>query len=254
MSRLRKLHFSQKSCLGRAGLLMLRTGMIWPGARIGVAVSGGVDSWVLLQVLLLRQRIVPFPFELMALHLNPGFDPQNHAPLPPWLFKYGVAAHVECTDYGPMAHSERNRGKSPCFVCSWHRRKRLFELCKHYKLTHLAMGHNADDLVHTFFLNLLRNGRLEGLSPKESFFHGGLLLIRPLLLLEKSEIRKAAQRWNLPVWGNACPSALTSQRAATEELLNTVFSKDPKIRANVYGALRRWQLLATNQKVRLRSK
>jgi tRNA(Ile)-lysidine synthase TilS/MesJ len=245
MSRLKKLHFSQKSCLGRAGLLMHRTVMIWPGARIGVAVSGGMDSWVLLRVLLLRQRIVPFPFEIMALHLNPGFDLQNHAPLSPWLFEHGIAAHIELTDYGPLAHSERNRGKSPCFVCSWHRRKRLFELCKHYKLTHLAMGHNADDLVHTFFLNLLRNGRLEGLSPKESFFHGELLLIRPLLLLEKSEIRKAAQHWHLPIWTNACPSALTSKRAATEELLKTVFREDPRIRANVYGALRRWQLDVT---------
>lgn len=221
---------------------MHRTGMLWPGARIGVAVSGGVDSWVMLRVLLLRQRIVPFPFEIMALHLNPGFDPQSHLALAPWLFQHGVAAHIELTDFGPMAHSSQNRGKSPCFVCSWHRRKRLFELCRHYGLTHLALGHNADDLANTFFLNLLRNGRVEGLSPKDFFFGGKLVMIRPLLLLEKSDIRKAAHRWNLPVWENSCPSALTSQRAATEKWLKSVFNADQKIRASVYGALRRWQL------------
>ena len=245
MSRLGKLHFSQKSCLGRAGLLMHRTGMIWPGARVGVAVSGGVDSWVLLRVLLLRRRIVPFPFEIMALHLNPGFDPQGHAPLLPWLFEHGVAAHQELTDFGPMAHSPRNRGKSPCFVCSWHRRKRLFEISRHYGLTHLALGHNADDLAHTFFLNLMKNGRVEGLSARESFFQGELVVIRPLLLLEKTEIRKAARRWDLPVWANACPSALTSQRAVTESWLKSVVGSDPKIKANIYGALRRWQLDVT---------
>ncbi|HDQ40185.1 MAG TPA: tRNA 2-thiocytidine biosynthesis protein TtcA [Desulfonatronum sp.] len=242
MSRLGKLHFAQKKCLGQAGLLMHRLGMLWPGARVGVALSGGVDSWVMLQVLLLRQRIVPFPFEIMALHLNPGFDAHNHASLAPWLFSHGMAAHIELTDFGPMAHSPQNRGKSPCFVCSWHRRKRLFQLCRFYGLTHLALGHNADDLVQTFLLNLLRNGRVEGLSPKESFFKGELTLIRPLLLLDKSMIRKAAGRWNLPVWENLCPSSLTSQRVFTEKWLQTVVGNDPKIRANIYGALRRWQL------------
>ncbi len=242
MSRLGKLSFAQKTCLGRAGLTMQRTGMIWPGARIAVAVSGGVDSWVLLSVLLLRQRIVPFPFEIMAIHLNPGFDPQNHAPLSPWLSEHGIAGHVELTDFGPMAHSARNKGKSPCFVCSWHRRKRLFHLCRRYNMTHLAMGHNTDDLVHTFFLNLLRNGRLEGLSPRESFFKGELTLIRPLLLLEKKTIRQAAKQWSLPVWSNPCPSALTSQRAAMDQQLRDFVRNDPKMRASIYGALQRWQL------------
>lgn len=240
MSRLGKLKYAQKTCLGQAGLLMHRTAMIWPGARIGVAVSGGMDSWVLLQVMLLRQRIVPFPFEIMALHLNPGFEPQSHAPLSPWLFANGVSGHVELTDFGPMAHSPQNRGKSPCFVCSWHRRKRLFEICRHYGLTHLAMGHNADDLVQTFFMNLMRNGRLEGLSARESFFGGELILIRPLLLLEKPVIRKAAKQWALPVWENSCPSSLTSQRAVTQAWVESVIGADQAVRANIYGALRRW--------------
>ncbi len=245
MSRLSKLRFAQKKCLGQTGLLMHRLGMLWPGARVGVAVSGGVDSWVMLQVLLLRQRIVPFSFEVMALHLNPGFDPTDHARLAPWLFSHGIAGHIELTDFGPMAHSPRNRGKSPCFVCSWHRRKRLFEICRHYRLTHLALGHNAEDLVHTFFLNLLRNGRVEGLSPRESFFSGELIVIRPLLLLEKSLIRKACRDWSLPLWENPCPSALTSQRVETEKWLQAIVGSDPKIRANIYGALRRWQLDVT---------
>jgi tRNA 2-thiocytidine biosynthesis protein TtcA len=244
MSRLNKLTFAQKNCLGQTGLLMQRTAMIWPGARVGVAVSGGVDSWVLLQVLLLRQRIVPFPFEVMVVHLNPGFHPANHAPLSSWMFTRGVALHAELTDFGPMAHSDRNRKKSPCFLCSWHRRKRLFEICRHYSLTHLALGHNAEDLVHTFFLNLFRNGRVEGLSAKEPFFGGELTVIRPLLLLEKPVIRKAAKQWDLPVWDNPCPSAKTSQRVRTEAWVQGVVGKNAAMHGSVYGALRRWQLAA----------
>ncbi|PTN39120.1 ATP-binding protein [Desulfonatronum sp. SC1] len=242
MSRLGKLTFAQKKCLGPAGLLMQRTGMIWPGARVGVAVSGGVDSWVLLQVLLLRQRIVPFPFEVMAIHLNPGFDATSHAPLAPWTAAHGVALHAETTDYGPMAHGPENRKNSPCFLCAWHRRKRLFELCKHYGLTHLALGHNADDLVQTFFMNLFRNGRVEGLSPKEEYFGGELILIRPLLLLEKPMIRRAAAQWKLHVWSNSCPSATNSERSRTEAWLRTVLSQDSAMHGSVYGALKRWQL------------
>ena len=82
VSRISKLSYAQQVCVKAAGKAMQSTGMLHPGARVGVAVSGGVDSFVLLKVLQIRQRIVPFPFEIMALHLNPGFDPTNHARLP----------------------------------------------------------------------------------------------------------------------------------------------------------------------------
>ncbi|MDR0338816.1 MAG: tRNA 2-thiocytidine biosynthesis protein TtcA, partial [Desulfovibrio sp.] len=77
MSRL-KFTYAQERCVRLAGKLMQRTGMLSPGARVGVALSGGMDSFVLLKVLLIRQRIVPFPFFLMGLHVNPGFVPGNH--------------------------------------------------------------------------------------------------------------------------------------------------------------------------------
>lgn len=78
----KKRSFAQELCVKSAGRAMQRAGMLWPGCRVGVAVSGGVDSFVLLKTLQIRQGIVPFPFEIMALHLNPGFDPQSHAALP----------------------------------------------------------------------------------------------------------------------------------------------------------------------------
>lgn len=147
-----KLTYAQQVCIRSAGKAMQRAGMIHPGARIGVAVSGGVDSWVMLEVLRRRQRIVPFRYDIMALHLNPGFDPANHQPLIDYLGRYGVAGHVEVTDFGPRGHSSENRKNSACFYCAMLRRTRLFELCRQYGLTHLAFGHNADDLVTTFFI------------------------------------------------------------------------------------------------------
>ena len=237
-----KLGYARKVCVKAAGKAMQQARMFHPGARIGVALSGGVDSFVLLKVLSLRQRIVPFRFDFMALHLNPGFDPQNHEALLPWLEKNGIAAHVECTDHGPQAHSAENLRRSPCFRCAWLRRKRLFELCARYSLTHLALGHTADDLESTFFMNLFQNGRVDGLAMREAFFGGKLTLIRPLLLVGKKDIAKAARQWNLPVWSNPCPSAGATRRSDMSAALEQVYAVDSGSRSRVRGGLTRWQL------------
>lgn len=237
-----KLSYAQKQCVTAAGKLMQQTAMIHPGARIGVAVSGGMDSWVLLQVLKLRQRIVPFRFEIMALHVNPGFDPHNHAALLPWLRANGVASHIEVTDHGPVAHSPANLRNSPCFYCAKLRRTRLFELCKQYGLTHLAFGHNADDMVTTFFMNLVQTGRVDGMSMKEAFFGGRLTVIRPMMLVEKPVIARAVKQWNLPVWTNPCPSAFDSRRSEMTAEVKELCKGSKFAKANIFNGLIRWQL------------
>lgn len=240
-----KLNYAQTACVKKAGLVMQQTGMLRPGARVGVAVSGGVDSFVLMQTLLIRRRIVPFSVELTALHVNPGFAPDNHAPLADWLAERGVASHLEVSDHGPRAHSEENRKNSACFYCSLLRRTRLFELCRDYGLTHLAFGHNADDLAATFFLNLLQTARVEGMSAREDFFSGRLTVIRPLLLVEKKTIKQAARAWGLPVFDNPCPSAGASQRSEVTAWLDRAardWTGSRTAKTNIYNALRRWQL------------
>lgn len=239
-----KLTFAQQTCLKSAGKAMHQTAMISSGARIGVAVSGGVDSWVLLEVLRRRQRIVPFPFEIMALHLNPGFDTANHAQLMPYLQRYGISGHIEITDFGPRGHSTENHKNSPCFYCALLRRTRLFQLCDHYHLTHLAFGHNADDLVTTFFMNMLQNGRVEGLKMKDAFFHGALMVIRPLLLVDKANIIRAAHQWHLPVWENPCPSSGHSRRTYYENQVRELYGQEKLLKKNLFHALTKWELNA----------
>ena len=246
MSR-QKYTYAQEQCIRSAGRISQRTGMLHPGARVGVAVSGGMDSWVLLEVMRIRQGIVPFPFSLMAIHVNPGFDPHNHEPMTEWLLRTGVPGHLEVTDHGTRAHSPENRKASGCFYCSMLRRKRLFELCRHYKLTHLAFGHNADDLVSTFFMNLGQNGRVAGMSMCESFFKGALTVIRPLLLMEKSTIAKAAKAWNMPIWGNPCPSAGNTRRSTIMDDLDRFCEGHKTMKRNIFNGLGRWQLGLTEQ-------
>ncbi|MBQ7618478.1 MAG: tRNA 2-thiocytidine biosynthesis protein TtcA [Desulfovibrio sp.] len=229
-------------CIRSVGKAMHETKMIWPNARIGVALSGGYDSFVLLKVLQIRQKILPFPIEIMAIHLNPGFSKDNHKVLLPWLLSHGIAAHIELRSDGLEAHSEENLKRSPCFRCAWLRRRRLFELAAKYHLTHLAFGHNADDLVSTFFLNLCRNGRVDGMEMNESFFKGTLKLIRPLLLVEKKYIISAAKQWQLPIIKNPCPSAGHTARAELEQVLSSFYKLSHESKHCIFNALTRWQL------------
>ncbi|WP_027180448.1 tRNA lysidine(34) synthetase [Maridesulfovibrio bastinii] len=242
MAKWGKLSFAQKKCVSTIGMLMQKTEMVSEGSRVGIAVSGGVDSFVLIRTMLIRQAIMPFNIELMVLHLNPGFDPENHIPLSTWCSEHGVSSHIELTDFGPRAHSPENRKNSACFYCSRLRRKRLFELCDQYNLTHLALGHNADDLVTTFFMNMLQNGRVDGLSANEPFFKGKLQMIRPALMLEKKFIKTAARQWGLPIWANDCPSNGTTKRNTINSWVYDSWKKDPRIMNNIINALKRWQL------------
>lgn len=242
MSGFGKLSFAQKKCVSTVGMLMQKTGMAGAGARIGVAVSGGVDSFALIKILTIRKAILPFPIELMVLHVNPGFSPDSHMPLAAWCADHGLAAHIELTDHGPRAHSDENRKNSPCFFCSMLRRKRLFDLCREYNLTHLAFGHNADDLVVTFFMNVVQNGRVDGLSAAEDFFGGQLKVIRPALFVEKSFMRTASRQWGLPIWKNVCPSSGNTRRTEIHDWLQLEMGRDKRIRHNILNALTRYQM------------
>ena len=237
----KKLQYSQEHCVRSAGKAMQNTGMLFPNAKVGIAVSGGVDSFVLLKVLQIRQKILPFPFEFMAIHINAGFDPTNHAPLEEWLKRENIKGHMEVTDHGPRAHTDENRTNSPCFFCARLRRKRLFEICGENGLTHLAFGHNADDLVSTFLLNLVQAGRVDGMSMNESFFGGILNVIRPLIMVEKPHIIKAAKLWELPIFSNPCPSAGGTKRSELLGKLDYLCKDSQTGRRNVYQALIRWQ-------------
>ncbi len=228
---------------------MQSTDMVQKNSRIGMAISGGVDSFAMLQIMLIRQAIMPFPVELMVLHVNPGFDPQSHAPLAQWCAERGVPTHIELTDYGPRAHSDENRKRSACFYCSRLRRKRLFELCAQYNLTHLAFGHNADDNVTTYFMNMLQNGRAEGISASEAFFGGTLQVIRPTLLLEKRMVKAAARQWELPIWENTCPSNGATKRDDIHEWLKSAWRGNTRIKNNIFHAIQRQQVDLTRKKV-----
>jgi tRNA 2-thiocytidine biosynthesis protein TtcA len=205
--------------------------------RIIVAVSGGADSLLTLWFLRHWLSKAPISYELIAVYLDMGFGGNTADILKTYLNIQGFSCHIEETGYGPYAHGPENRGKSPCFICSMLRRKRLFEIAHRFGCNKIALGHNLDDMIETFFLNLFYTGEISTMVPRQEMFKGLLTLIRPLTLVEKTRIERLSQELGLPVTSNPCPSADVSKRREIKELLSSLYRVNRHARGNITRAL-----------------
>ncbi len=221
--------------MGRA---IHRYGLLEDGDRIMVAVSGGADSLVMLHFLDKWTQKAPISFHIFPVYLDMGFGNKDtwHT-LQIHFSRLKLPWHMEETDFGPYAHGKQNRGKSPCFICSLNRRKRLFELTRALGCNKIAMGHNLDDLIETFFINMCYSGEMSTMLPRQEMFKGLITIIRPLALIEKGKIERATDILKLPVCKNRCPSVTTSRRQEIRDLLTQLYSTNKKIRSNLQKAL-----------------
>ncbi|RUM89620.1 MAG: tRNA 2-thiocytidine biosynthesis protein TtcA [Thermodesulfatator sp.] len=239
------LYHKLKRLIGRA---LHRYEMLSPGDRILLALSGGADSLVLAYFLAEWRRKVPFSYEILALHLDMGFSPgpeytRGLKRLAEFCERLEIPFQVLSTDCGQQALKAAERGKpSPCFVCSWHRRKHLFRMAGQQNFRKIAFGHHRDDLVVTFFLNLCFHGELSTLVPVQEMFQGKLYLIRPLIFCEKSALQAFARKKGFPVLENPCPLSRQSRRAFMERWLEEhLYTINPKVRGSVFRALFNWR-------------
>ncbi len=157
-------------------------GLIENGDRIAVGVSGGKDSMLLLWLLRERLRRVPISYELIAVHVDPGFDAESADRLEGFFNQEGFRYEIIRTDHGPRAHGPENR-ENPCFLCSRLRRSALFRKARELGCPKIALGHNQDDMIETFFINICYGAQVAGMMPKQEFFGGEITLIRPLALV-----------------------------------------------------------------------
>ena len=178
----------------------------------------------------------PITYEIIPVYLEMGFDNQGIEHMGDYFASLRLSYHVEATSFGLQAH--RGAGKqNPCFVCSRRRRKRLFDLADEFGCNKLALGHNQDDFIETFLLNLLFGAEASTMKPLQPFFHGKLVVIRPLAHTPRAAIEALILEKNLPFFKNPCPSAQTSQRGMVRRLLSVLYRKNPKIRGNLFHAM-----------------
>lgn len=227
--------------ISRAGKAVHQYGMISPGDRILVGLSGGKDSWALLNFLVDRQKRVPIAYTVTAAHLDMGYeDPREAAALQDQVAALGVSCHLESTNYAKIAHSEVNR-ENPCFLCARLRRRRLFELARDHGCSKVALGHHRDDLTETLLLNIFYSGEISTMMPVQEFFGGLLTIIRPLCMVPEEKIEKALHGGKWPRVVNTCPSSNQSKRREVKELIAGLSRDNRKVKGNIFHALSNWR-------------
>jgi len=210
--------------------------MLAEGDRVLIAVSGGVDSLVLLWLLHHWRLKAPIHYDLLAVHLDMGFTPGTGQAVEERLRQQPVDYFLERTDFGRRVLAAED-GRSGCYHCARQRRNRLFDLARARGCNKIAFGHHQEDIIETFFLNLLYSGNLSTMVPRQDLFGGRLALLRPLALLEKSQIQAIAAGLNLNAVANPCPLAKETKREEVRNLLQTLAAKDKKIMPSIFAAL-----------------
>jgi len=211
-------------------------GLIENGDRIAVAVSGGKDSLLLLWLLRERLRRVPIDYELVAVHVDPGFDSASADNLEAFLKREKFEYELIRTDHGVRAHSSENR-ENPCFLCARLRRTSLFRKARELGCRKIAFGHNQDDFIETFFINICYAAQVAGMVPRQTFFGGEVTVIRPLALVSAAKVERLCRRLELPVVANCCPSANVNKRQQIRSLLTELYRGNSKVRGNIFHAM-----------------
>ena len=231
-----KNYFRIDKSVGRA---ICKYGLIRPGERIAVGLSGGKDSLTMLHILNERRKWSPVPYSLHPIFVDPGFEGGFHEALSEWCAGLGLELTVDLTDHGIVAHSEENRRKSACFLCARLRRKRLFQISEDLDCRKMALGHNKDDIIETLFINMCYGGQIGSMVPHQEFFKGKFHIIRPMALVDEPRILKLTRDYPemFPVFTNPCPSAGKTKRAELKEVLKDLYGRDRKIKSNLFRSM-----------------
>lgn len=213
-------------------------GMIRPGDRIAVGVSGGKDSLLLLRLLAEISGQSGMDFELRAVTLDLGFEETDFSPVAALCGKLGVPYTVVPTQIGRIVFEERKED-NPCSLCAKLRRGALLREAGKLGCGKVALGHHFDDAVETFALSLIYEGRLSCFSPVTTMEDCGITLIRPMLYLHEKTVENACRRLELPVIHNPCPADKNTKREDVKRLLYELEGRYPGLKEHIFGGMQR---------------
>jgi tRNA 2-thiocytidine biosynthesis protein TtcA len=234
----RETHKLEKRLCRQMGQAIMDFNMIEEGDRVMVCMSGGKDSYGMLDILLKMQQRAPISFEIVAVNLDqkqPGFP--EHI-LPEYLKNLGVEYHIETQDTYSIVKRNIPEGKTMCSLCSRLRRGILYSVARKLKCNKLALGHHRDDMLQTFFLNMFFGGKLKGMPPKLTSDNGEFVVIRPLAYVaEKDLIRWAAHRQFPIIPCTLCGSQTNLQRVQIGNMLRDWEKQYPGRAETMFTAL-----------------
>ena len=214
--------------------------MIADGDRICVGVSGGKDSLVLLSGLVRLRKFIGIDFHVVGLTIDPNFGgvPGDYSSVAEYCAGEGIEYHILPTQIGEIVFDVRKE-PNPCSLCARMRRGALHDEAVRLGCNKIALGHNYDDAVETFIMNLFTEGRIGCFSPKNLLDGKELTIIRPLVLADEREIRRAANRTGLQIVKSKCPADGHTNRQRAKEFLAEMERKDHGFKDRIFGAMRR---------------
>lgn len=210
--------------------------MIKNGDKIAVGVSGGKDSLTLLSALAGLRRFYPEKFDVVAITVDMGldYDKNEIQALKDYCQTLNVEYHIEKTQIAEVVFDVKKE-KSPCSLCANMRRGALNSTAVKLGCNKVALGHHGDDLIETFFLSLMYEGRLSTFSPVTYLERANVSVIRPMIYLREYQVQSFAK--NLPILHNPCPVNHKTQREYVKNLLKEIRKDVPIVNDNVLNAL-----------------
>ena len=205
--------------------------------HILVGLSGGKDSLLLLELLAKRSRIHHPRFEVEALHVrmaNIHYETDTSY-LQQFCDNLGIKLHVLTTSVEVTDGSRK--GKTPCFLCSWNRRKQMFNLAQELGCNKIALGHHQDDLLHTTLMNLTFQGRFDTMPALLKMRKMPLSIIRPLCMIEEKDIKQYAELQGYQKQQKLCPYETFSHRADIKHIYDAIEQMNPEARYSMWNAL-----------------
>ena len=216
-------------------------GMIAPGDRIAVGVSGGKDSLLLLYALSLYRKFSGKDFTLQAITLKLGLEPFDVSGIEELCRQIDVPYTVLDTEIAHVIFDIRKES-NPCALCAKMRRGALNDVLLSLGCNKIALGHHFDDAVETFLMSLLYEGRIGCFEPVTYLSRTGITQIRPMLYVGEQAIAHFAERYELPVVHNVCPADKHTKRQEVKELIVTLQAQYPDLKSKVFGAMQRLPL------------
>jgi tRNA 2-thiocytidine biosynthesis protein TtcA len=213
--------------------------MIEDGDRVMVGLSGGKDSWALLQILDVMRQRAPVHFSLVAVNIDSGYKEYKHDLIAQTCTSRGWEHRIEHTSIGETIDDILDANQTPCSLCARLRRGVLYRVAKEVGATKIALGHHADDFIETLLLNLFFAGALKAMPPKLVSDDGAHVVIRPLVYVGEEEARAYARESGLPIIGCCCPACgdLGLQRQRTKRLLADLENEHPGVKQSMLKAL-----------------
>lgn len=212
--------------------------MIDEGDKIAVGLSGGKDSISMLMGFKALQRFYPKKFSIIAVSVNPGFEFFDSNLLRKTCEDIGVPFFEEVSHIKEIVFDIRDE-KNPCSLCANLRRGILNSVAIREGCNKIALGHNEDDVLETFLLNLFYTGSISTFAPVSYMDRSKITLIRPLIYAPEKDIRNFVKRNNITVMPKACPMDGVSKREDMKDMIKSLQVDIPHIRANLYGAIKR---------------